>query len=47
MVLDGIGVVDGCWMMDIDDTEDVGLCDQCVVWKPIHYRCCSLIELEI
>ena len=22
MILDDIGVVDGCWMMDIDATED-------------------------
>ena len=28
MIFDDIGVVDGCWMMDIDDTEDdVGWCE--------------------
>ena len=28
MILDDIGVVYGCWMMDIDATEDdVGWCD--------------------
>ena len=28
MILDDIGVVDGCWMMDIDATEDdVAWCD--------------------
>ena len=28
MILDDIGIVDGCWMMDIDATEDdVGWCD--------------------
>ena len=28
MILDDIGVVDGCSMMDIDDAEDhVGWCD--------------------
>ena len=28
MILDDIGVVDGCWMMDIDAAEDdVGWCD--------------------
>ena len=28
MILDDIGVVDGCWLMDIEATEDdVGCCD--------------------
>ena len=32
MILDDIGVVDGCWMMDIDATEDgVAWCDGIVV----------------